>query len=74
MREYNGWLKSMKAMCYLLRRTYTKERLKATCFSDEPASLQWPLVGSFTGHIVDGRWGSVSEAAVALCPLETPLR
>ena len=72
-----GWssgITSLKSVCKLIRRTYSKERLRATCFAEEPHSLQWPLIDNFQGNVVDGRWASVSIAAVELCPLETPLR
>ena len=74
MQGWSGWLKSLKAMCNLLRRRYSRQRLQATCFSVEPSSLQWPLFEGFSGHIQDGRWGSIAEASLVFLPLETPLR
>lgn len=68
------WLASLKHVCNLLRRSFSKDRLRATCFMEEPASLQWPLFASFSAHIVSNRWGSISHAVCELIALETPLR
>ena len=74
MAQWKTWVTSLKGVSKLLRRTFSKERLEATCFSEEPASLEWPAVKSYSGDVVDGRWASITDAAAQLCPLETILR
>lgn len=74
MLSWQAWLPKLKAVCDLLRRRYSRDRLKNTCFVNEPASLQWPLFEGFSAHVVQGRWGSIAEAVTMLLPLETALR
>ena len=74
MGHWEAFEGQLKLVCNLIRRTFSRQRLMETCFSDPPASLHQHLYSSFSGTVGKGRWGVVWDAAEQLGPLEASLR
>eukprot|EP00959_Pyramimonas_sp_CCMP1952_P369295 7735054-Pyramimonas_sp.AAC.1 len=74
MSYYNTFVKELKLVCDVVRRTYSRQRLISTCFSEPPAKNHKELYEGFSASVHKGRWGSVAEAVEAVGPLEPSLR
>ena len=61
-------------MSRLLHRSWSTERLVATCFSEVPHIHCRHLYASFSSVCYEGRWGEALKAAQELLPLESSLK
>eukprot|EP00969_Alexandrium_andersonii_P154473 6827907-Alexandrium_andersonii.AAC.1 len=74
MPGWADWVASLKHVCNLIRRPWSKDRLLQTCFASPPASLHRDLYQRFTAQVYEHRWGTVTDAVQQLLPLEQSLR
>lgn len=74
MENYEQFLTSLRHVCHLVRRPWSRSRLLETCFAC-PRTLHFrALFLAFDGHVHEGRWGTIVHAVDALGSLEAPLR
>eukprot|EP00959_Pyramimonas_sp_CCMP1952_P388978 8150090-Pyramimonas_sp.AAC.1 len=69
MQLYAPFCRKLKAVCDLVRRKFSRQRLFETCFAEAPASYYQHLFEGFTASVYEGRWGTVADAVAAVGPL-----
>ena len=62
--SWEWFVRSLKQVCRLLSRRWTRDRLREHCFSDPALRVLWDAAEfeHFRGQVYEGRWGSVSHA------------
>lgn len=64
----------LKHVCRLIARKYSKQRLLETCFKDPPLCFFKDEFRSFSAHVYEARWASVSVASGKVLTLGRYLR
>lgn len=73
MEWWETFVQWLTQVANLLGRDWSRARLLATCFSEWPHRAWQDSFRSFTGHVYEGRWGSVLYCVRQLLPLKLPL-
>jgi hypothetical protein len=67
--------RQIDALSLLLKRSFTRQRLIATCFQPCIALSSWiPLLNSFRAALIDWRWGVLTTVVRDILDLEVALR
>ena len=72
--DWDIFVKGLTAACNVCRKPFLRDRLKSSCFDSEPAKDSWHKFEDFKSIVYEGRWSSISCAALDLEPLMIPLR
>ncbi len=72
--EWPAWVQQVRQVSRMLKRRRSRDRLLSTCFSEPPFSYAADKLGSFSGGVYEGRWGSVLDACDQLLEVESVLR
>ena len=74
MHHFSTIVEQIKHVANLMRQPESKERLLRTCFQDLVGQGLAPEIKSFSGHVYEERWGTVSDCVLKLIACEKALR